>query len=384
MKSICSLTGITYPVPEFSFLRSPSNPHPIFSLPVKPLLAMAGKWSAGELDEKEKHLLFIALLRKLDLVIFRSIAEPSLQTMEQNFELLTQLVIWKTNSLLPNLSSVKLPNYIVEYPTTHTLDRIRVFLKMLLDAKNGYQERYLSNYHLRSTAEMRANEEKLKRLINSGIKRNSNGNYEKALAIFALGASGVSPTDHRYSFWIELFQVKEPDIYQIVPKHFHKMRDFLQIELEAYVKEADIRAFKVLSHIKKLIEIVDGGPAAYYDIHDTSLSHASEYMEQLKSAAMDSSISLSKPEQSSYKNGNGKVNMVAYMTAISTWRKAMEFRRLTNEKSNEMKKQYQSDNINSSMDSEDREFDRETPVDILMETGVGGISGIEILEDMED
>lgn len=382
MKSICSLTNIIYPVPEFTFLRSSSNPHPIFSIPVKPLLAMAGKWSSGELDENEKRLLFVAMLRKLELVIFRSPAEPSLKTMEQNFELLSQLVIWKTNSLLPNLSNVKLPQYIVEYPTSHTLEKIRVFLKLLLDAKNGYQSKYLSNYHLRSTSEMRANEEKLKRLINSGIRRN-NGNYEKNLALFALGASGILSTDHRYDFWIELFQVKEPDIYQISPKHFHKMQETLQLELEGYIREADIRALKVLSHVQTLVDIVDKGPAAYYDIHDISLTHASEYLAQLHSSMIDPGVSLEKPMESQYKDKLGKTNLVNYMTALSKWRKAAEYKRLMSEKTNEMKKVYQSSSLEISKDIEDREIDmvRLTPVDMLIETG---ITGIEILTDEEN
>lgn len=381
MKSICPYTGITYPVPEFSFLQSKNHPHPIFSLPVKPLLAMVGKWSANELDETEKHLLFVALLKSLELVEFRCPAVPDLKTMEQNFELLTQLVIWKTNALLPNLGTIKLPRLVVQYPDNHTLTKVRIFLKMLLDTKNGYRDKYLSNYHLRSTAEMRANEEKLKRLINSGIKRN-NSNYEKQLAIFALQASGIREEDHRYQFWIDLFQVKEPDIYQITPKHFHVLQQTLQLELEAYVRDADLRAFKVLSHVKNLVEIVDKGPAAYYDIHDISLTHASEYMEQLKTASQDSSISLEKPEEKQFKDARGKTNLVAYMTAISTWRKAMEFRRLTTEKSNEMKKKYQADNIQDSMDVEDKDYIRETPIDILMESGVHGIQIIDI--DMED
>jgi hypothetical protein len=382
MKSICSLTNITYPVPEFTFLSSKNYPHPIFSLPVKPLIAMAGKWSSGELDENEKRLLFVALLKKLDLVIFRSPAEPTLKTMEQNFELLSQLVIWKTNALLPNLSSVKLPSFIVEYPTTHTLEKIRVFLKILLDAKNGYQSKYLSNYHLRSTSEMRANEEKLKRLINSGIRRN-NGNYEKNLAIFALGASGILSTDHRYDFWIELFQVKEPDIYQISPKHFHKMQEFLQLELEGYIREADIRALKVLSHVQGLVDIVNKGPAAYYDIHDISLTHASEYLSQLHNSMIDPSVSLEKPTESQFKDKLGRTNLVNYMTALSKWRKAMEYRRLMTEKTNEMKKTYQSVSLEESKDTEDMgiDMDRLTPIDMLIETGV---SGIEIMIDSEE
>lgn len=342
---------------------------------------MTGKWVANELDETEKHLLFIALLRKLELIEFRSPAVPSLKTMEQNFELLTQLVIWKTNALLPNLGTIKLPRLVIEYPTSHTLDKIRVFLKMLLDAKNGYQSKYLTNYHLRSTAEMRANEERLKRLASSAMKRNGKGqlNYEKALATFALQASGVAEDDHRYSFWIDLFQVKEPDIYQISPKHFHAMKNFLELELEGYTREADIRALKVLRHVRDLVEIVDKGPAAYYDIHDISLSHASEYMTELKKSVEDTSIGLTEPDKEKFRV-NGKINLTGYLTALSTYRKAMEYRRLTAEKTNIMKKQYQSDSLEARMDSEDKEYIRETPIDILMETGV---AGIDILENEE-
>lgn len=339
---------------------------------------MSGQWIAGELSFDEKHLLFVALMKKLDLVTFRAITNPEEATLEKNFELLTQLVMWKTNALLPNIKQTQLPGIVIDNNNCD-LFRIRVYLKELLDAKNNYQKKYDQNYKLRSTAEMRANEEKLKRLINSSMIRNSGPNklhYEKGLAIFACQASGILETDHRYQFYIDLFQITEPDIYQIAPKHFHKMLATFELELEAYSREADLRAFKVLEHIRKLVDIADRGPAAYYDIHDVSLSHASEYMAELAKSSMDLTSDLVKPEQSSFRNSYGKVDMIKFMTAMAEWRKAAEYRRLMTEKTNEMKQQYQAATIEETKDAEDYiiDMERETPIDILIDNGIQIVS----------
>lgn len=323
-------------------------------------------------------------MKKLDLVTFRAITNPEEATLEKNFELLTQLVIWKTNALLPNIKQTQLPGIVIDNGNCD-LFRIRVYLKELLDAKNNYQKKYDQNYKLRSTAEMRANEEKLKRQINSAMLRSSGPNklhYEKGLAIFACQASGILETDHRYQFYIDLFQITEPDIYQVAPKHFHKMLATFELELEAYSREADLRAFKVLEHIRKLVDIADRGPAAYYDIHDVSLSHASEYMAELAKSSQDLTSDLVKPEQSSFRNSYGKVDMIKFMTAMAEWRKAAEYRRLMTEKTNEMKQQYQDQSVEETKDAEDFliDMERETPIDILIDNGISVVS----TDDSED
>lgn len=184
MKIICTYSGIEYKVPEFSqgTNTAASTAHPIFSWEPKQLLNQSGRWTRNELSATENRLLFLAILKALDLCDWKSPASPSNATVQKNMHELMQVLAWK----LDYQDRIPLTRMMIRYPETHTLENISVWI----DRWNKRKTEYLTNYKTSFRQdELFKNEEVLARLIKSSHKQTQD--YAGQLASWFITAAEV-------------------------------------------------------------------------------------------------------------------------------------------------------------------------------------------------
>jgi len=147
MKILCSLSGIIFSADHFTgtILDAKEAHHPIFSMSQKRLLAYAGKWAGGELSEPESFLLFLALLKSTDLVVFQDPIQYSSiisATVANNMELLLQ-TIPRLNEIPQEDASI--PSFCFSCTSgTNALENVSNWIKLWNEAYNDFLDGYVS------------------------------------------------------------------------------------------------------------------------------------------------------------------------------------------------------------------------------------------------
>lgn len=190
-KITCSKSGTVFAVEHMPVaLFSNAVSHPLFHVPQRKLIALAGQWSAGKLSPTESYLLFLSLLDSTGLVQWRTHAlytPKTDQIVANNMHSLLSIIA-KIN--LINHPSFTLPSFAV---TTDTgdLDNAHHWIQSW---KSNYLDWYASFEDSRKREEIKdkilAREESLQRLIKSATPPDA---YASTLADWA-SVAGAFPT----------------------------------------------------------------------------------------------------------------------------------------------------------------------------------------------
>lgn len=202
-KYTCCYSGLEITTTHFPLYLSARSAHaachPIFHADQRTLLGYARKWSAGELTSIDSYLLYTALLRSTDLVLFRTaakyipqeqITEPngtthtplgSAHIVSQNMERL-MIAIARINAI--GNPSVRYPGVVITeenaslYTSKHWIDNWNAIWQ---DYQDGSKKQALR-------AQIALRESALHRLIKSPHRRIES--YSKSLADWASDAAG--------------------------------------------------------------------------------------------------------------------------------------------------------------------------------------------------
>ena len=92
----CAYSGVVFNCEHMPIsLQSREYHHPLFSLPKKKLVSLAGDWAAGKLTPTESYLLYLSLFHSTDLIVWRAPAQftpATLQIVSNNMENLLRIV----------------------------------------------------------------------------------------------------------------------------------------------------------------------------------------------------------------------------------------------------------------------------------------------------
>lgn len=345
----CTMTGIQFPVPQFSHIKEGSRVtgiHPFISLPVNTKLACLPKWAGGKLSPQEEQLLYVGLLNDLNLLDFRSECIPDKKVITQTMELLVSCVNWKTNSMHGNWLRDDLPRYIIQYPSSHTCENIHVFLNQLWNRKLGIETAYASRLENTATPEWRQREEQLRKLIRGGIKKNKRGE-KSGLAEWALYATGITPKHELYDWWYSLLQLEAPKLFDVKLVEFAELLEHMQDKLEYLSRDSNSLAKAVLDRCRSIYKQAKDGPKGFYGIDDIDFTSAPQYLESLRKQAAIAPNSL--PQRKLYPT------QLSYLQALTAWHKKLELDNIEKERVVEYKKAETNITISNSLQSEETE-----------------------------
>jgi hypothetical protein len=108
-KILCSLSGILFQCEHMPLaLANREYHHPMFSLPKKKLLSLAGQWAAQKLTATESYLLYLSLFNSTELIEWRAPAQFTAQSsaiVANNMENLIRII--------GKIDTIKSPNFVL-------------------------------------------------------------------------------------------------------------------------------------------------------------------------------------------------------------------------------------------------------------------------------
>lgn len=256
-KILCAFSGLLLEVSHFPIhLSERECSHPIFCIPQKKLLSYARKWSAQELTTTDSYLLFLALLKSTDHIVFRSAVTITPETdalVAQNMHSLIG-IIGKMNTIVhPGFS---LPKFVVSTDTT-TLENVGNWLK----AWRGCLEDFASGFREYNASRALLNREAaLERLIKNPTK--STESYSKTLATWA-AIAGSFPTyvittetgSHvpMSEYWIDIIQrcCKNVTLANVPSVD---LNDLIE-HCEEHIPHGSIYAAKLMQVLRNAVEV---------------------------------------------------------------------------------------------------------------------------------
>lgn len=253
MRITCQYSGVTFQCQGFGRIKVVTH-HPIMDLPSRTLVSRAPDWLKGELDETERRLLFVALLKASNCFEFRVPAIPSKQIIESNMEFLLETVHW-----VQDIGDyLRLPKYrVTEY--TRGLKNIGTWLNIWHETKRNYNLR-ITSYEQREIFDRK--EESFNRLIRNQLVQFKR--YQKQLGRWAVDASGAP--DSKKEHWVEMFNFRDDeDIMNIDKPDLQEMIVFLQDNLKIGGRVTT----RVFSHVYELMRKRDGGIEGLIGAEDT-------------------------------------------------------------------------------------------------------------------
>jgi hypothetical protein len=193
-KLTCSKSGVIFQCEHMPLATY--NEHPLFAVPQKRLISLAGQWAAQRLTPTESYLLYLALLDSTDLVVWRTPAHyMGAQTdaiVAGEMESLLHIIA-KINVI--NHPSFTLPSFAVGAETA-SLENSRHWIQVWTD---NYREWYTDYLDAGKREELKEvldhREEALQRLIKSSTPVEA---YANTLAEWAsiAGAFPATTTPH--------------------------------------------------------------------------------------------------------------------------------------------------------------------------------------------
>ena len=186
-KIVCSKSGVIFNCEHMpTTLSSSTYTHPLFHVPQKRLIALAGQWAAQKLTPTESYLLYLALLDSTELIQWRTQASYHKgmdAIVSSNMENLLSIIA-KIN--LIHHPAFALPSFSIN-PSTHTLDNSHHWIQAWIE---NYQDWYDGQRESRLRESLKDREHALQRLIKSSVPTSA---YAKTLATWAATA-GSFPT----------------------------------------------------------------------------------------------------------------------------------------------------------------------------------------------
>lgn len=187
----CSKSGVIFSCEHMPIaLAAPSYVHPLFHVPQKKLIALAGNWAAGKLSPTESYLLYLALLDSTDLIQWRTHAtyHNSMDAIvANNMETLLHIIA-KINIIQhPNFA---LPSFAIGRDTAD-LSNSHHWIQAWITNYNDWYESYLDSRKQEEIKDRLSHrEEALQRLIKSSTPVDA---YASTLAEWA-STAGSFPT----------------------------------------------------------------------------------------------------------------------------------------------------------------------------------------------
>jgi hypothetical protein len=224
--------------------------HPIMEASPRFLLeTMKEDWDNGELNELERRLLFIALLKTTDHFIFRVPAIPTKNTILKNMELLIRTATWKYAAG----DRIRVPKYIVTRDS-YRLENIGDVLRSWGEERKYWEER---NEFDKLRDRMYLREEALKRALLN--ERSVEGKIKNITKISDWVMSVIRAPMEKKQLWTAFFNLQEKEdekkIWKLKKEDLLELLQCMRENLEAGQWLANI-AFK---HVRELLRINSGG-----------------------------------------------------------------------------------------------------------------------------
>lgn len=317
MKLLCKLSGLYYETPAFgswgtrSYLESE---HPIFSLPQEILLQQSGAWAGGRLNEQERRLLFLALLRSTKLVDFNYPACPTDGIVQNSMEKLLRLIAWYSDISSPQLL---LPRYSITRDTA-SLVNIKHWFESWDKVKYDWENKAIE----RSRSLQALKQSTLDRVLKSNA---SIAKTNKAMASWAMEAANV-PRSIR-AHWTKIFLLEGIAVFS--REHsadIDEMLEHFQCNIDHY--NGHLYARKVLQHIRDLWQKNRAGFSFGIGMSDeellsTDFSAAEEdpyklvSLEEYNQMVAGSNAPPEEPKRAAYEDN------ISYLRAKVAWKNAM-------------------------------------------------------------
>ena len=213
MRIICRKTNVEFVASGFNSMKVYGE-HPIFHADYSTLLRIAESYRKHELDERERRLLFVALLDSTRLIEFRVPAIPSDPLILRYMEYLLRTVTWQqeTRERIPL-------NKICIDRGTRELDNIGVWLD---NWNNSRREFITSGNSLMLREAISRAEDRLRRMMS---RKDETEDYAKQLANWFMTAGQVPEGLKEY--WTSLFMLRSFAVYSASAKDLEELRQHI-------------------------------------------------------------------------------------------------------------------------------------------------------------
>lgn len=334
MKCACPYSGMQWKAEGFATgHHALIHPHPVFSLPFKYLISRyTADWYAGRLSEEEKKLLFLAMLKETDLVIFDSFAYPELSTVEQNIESLAKLSTWLHGLSNP---AVLLPSFHISKETA-SLQLMPHWLQTWWNIKADFESGLKRQIKLAEQHRLESFlETKIKR-IEAGIQQESTG-YLRILAewadiaacfpSFAISHPITGETIKLADYWKEMLQAPESRYYSYPLTDWKELEDHIIDnidDLSTTFALAIIRKTKAIINRTSLdlgLEVVE---SILFDKNGVETGKSYEVRELIEAKEQETIAALAAKAPSEEPQRQNYASQVAFLRAKIAWNFAVK------------------------------------------------------------
>jgi hypothetical protein len=289
--------------------------HPLFSLSTKTLLSLAYNWGQGELNVSERKVLFLALLKSTDKVIFRTAASPSPATVQKYMARLLEIANWFHTLNTPALRDV-LTEFAVNRDTRF-LENIGIWFDTWEENKVAYHNRYVDQA---ANEKLKHVEDRLRRLIKSPAGDQSR--KWRVMIEWALDAAkdpetgrGVKLSEVVRGEWISTFCLTtDADIWNANKQVIASMIEYFEAYLDVTGYRMDF-SFEVLSRARELQAKATEGLNFHLGIPGGNIfTIVEDDIETHNKAKVAAVAPAKKPEKADFAG-----NTIAYIRAHAAW-----------------------------------------------------------------
>lgn len=256
-KLTCSKSGVIFNCEHMPLASY--NVHPLFAVPQKRLISLAGTWAAQKLTPTESYLLYLALLDSTNLVVWRSHAlyrgDATDAIVSNNMENLIHIIA-KINVI--KHPSFNLPAFAIG-PDTASLTNSQHWIQVWTENYNEWYTDQLASAKREAVKEtletINTREAALQRLIKSNVPPEV---YAKTLADWAASAGSfpLSKTTHPITgqqvplaeYWKQLIRViaDEDKLWRFPRKDIEELIE----HCEGAIVHGNIYAFNLMKYLR--------------------------------------------------------------------------------------------------------------------------------------
>lgn len=331
-KILCARSGIEFSCEHLPFsLSSREVSHPIFSVPSKKLISLAGQWAAGKLTPTESYLTYLSLLNSTGLIEWRVPASYHAKTASIIANNMEQLIHIVGKIEVIHHPSFVLPHFVIS-PDTSSLENSYHWIQIWNQNFNDWISNIKSHHN---DQELIRREAGLQRLIKSSHKNIED--YPKILAnwarvagdfpSFTINVRGVKTSIDDYWESIIIKCAKAETIFQ-VPEN--DLRELIEHCEDNIVADGSIYAIALMKFLRKGAEMQKN----YLGLGDIDLSKNSltsyrilkptESAEDANIQNMIDTAPLNEPQKNQYPD------LISYIKAKARWNIASNYKTLQN------------------------------------------------------
>lgn len=323
----CSKSGVRFKCEHMPIVLAESSyVHPLFHVPQKRLVALAGNWAAGKLSPTESYLLYLALLDSTELIQWRTHATylgPATDAIVANgMESLLHMIAKFNVIHHPNLT---LPSFAIGRDTADLSNSFH-WIEAWRQNYTDWYESYLDSRKSEELKDKLTNrEEALQRLIKSSTPVEA---YAATLADWAATAGNFPSFDISHpithttisvsDYWKQIIRTiaNEDKLWRYPRKDIAELVD----HCEDNIQHGSIYAHKLMAYIR-------GGLRAYDDylgfgISDAPATRGTSFtimssdssVQDINRAALVATAPLEEPKKHQYPTH------IAWLKAYTRWK----------------------------------------------------------------